>query len=95
MTMPGPSTQILPGYKNSGRNKVEFVGFFSYHHSVTSVGPTLVAHYDIGIVGQKVCDFCLTFISELRSDDNYVSQGLLSRKPSEMVSKELLCAPFS
>jgi hypothetical protein len=56
---------------------VELVGFFVDNNGVAGIGTTLVSHYYVSFMGQKVGYFGLTLISKLCSDDNYVSQGFI------------------
>jgi hypothetical protein len=62
---------------NTGGDEMKLVGLIAHNDGVTSIGTALVSDYDVSIVSQKVGDFGLALISKLRSDDNYISQGLI------------------
>ena len=57
---------------------MKFICFAVDNDGVTSIGSALISDDYVGIFGQKVGNLRLAFVSKLRSDNNYVSQGLIS-----------------
>jgi hypothetical protein len=53
---------------------MEFVSLAIYHDGMPGIGAALIPHYDIGVFGEKIGDFRLSFISELRAYHNNVRQ---------------------
>jgi len=53
---------------------VKLISFAIDNYCMSGIATALIADHYIGVLGEKVCNFCLSFITELRTYYNYVSQ---------------------
>ncbi len=66
--------------ENTGRDLVQHELPIAHHDRVAGIGAALIAHDDVGLLGQHVDELALAFVAPLGADDDYAMVILVEHR---------------